>query len=145
MQSRRPTGLVSTPARDGAFDWFAFDLVSQTRTPPAKPPTKNPSLTVIPTHVRFRGMPNAKWWDFENNITDFGGIEVYTEDVFDGLDDGFALLFARADVWIEAGFDHGFFHNDPLLAGVSVELKAGVAMVLGHDFDEGAAEGEEGL
>jgi len=68
--------FTATPARDGAFDWYAFDLVSQSQTPPARPPTKNPSFTVIPTHVRFRGMPNAKWWDFENNVTDYGAIDV---------------------------------------------------------------------
>jgi hypothetical protein len=73
--------FTATPARDGAFDWFAFDLVSQTTTPPAKPPTKNPSITVIPTHVRFRGMPNAKWWDFENNVTDYGAIDVQRQDL----------------------------------------------------------------
>jgi hypothetical protein len=73
--------FTATPARDGAFDWFAFDLVSQRRTPPAKPPTKNPSITVIPTHVRFRGMPNAKWWDFENNVTDYGAIDVQRQDL----------------------------------------------------------------
>jgi hypothetical protein len=71
----------ATPARDGAFDWFAFDLVSQTQTQAAKPPTKNPSFTVIPTHVRFRGMPNAKWWDFENNVTDYGAIDVQRQDL----------------------------------------------------------------
>jgi hypothetical protein len=73
--------FTATPARDGAFDWFAFDLVSQTQAPPAKPSTKNPSFTVIPTHVRFRGMPNAKWWDFENNVTDYGAIDVQRQDL----------------------------------------------------------------
>jgi len=73
--------FTATPARDGAFDWFAFDLVSQTQTPPAKPPTKNPTITVTPTHVRFRGMPNAKWWDFENNVTDYGAIDVQRQDL----------------------------------------------------------------
>jgi hypothetical protein len=73
--------FTATPARDGAFDWFAFDLVSQTPGAPAKPPRKNPNFTVIPTHVRFRGMPNAKWWDFENNVTDFGAIDVQRHDL----------------------------------------------------------------
>jgi hypothetical protein len=73
--------FTATPARDGAFDWFAFDLASQSQTVPAKPPTKNPRFTVIPTHVRFRGMPNAKWWDFENNVTDYGAIDVQRQDL----------------------------------------------------------------
>src|SRR5580765_2418056 len=76
---------------------------------------------------------------------DFGGVEVDSEDVLDGLDDRFALLFAWADVWIEAGFDHGLVYGGSVLAGVGVELETGVAMVVGHDFEDGAAEGEEGL
>ena len=36
---------------------------------------------MIPTHVRFRGMPNAKWWDFENNVTDYGAIDVQRQDL----------------------------------------------------------------
>ena len=95
--------FTATPARDGAFDWFAFDLVAQSRTPPAKPPTKNPSFTVIPTHVRFRGMPNAKWWDFENNVTDFGAIDVQRQDLpkFAAMD--FMLL--HGNDWFLAPLD----------------------------------------
>jgi hypothetical protein len=26
-------------------------------------------------HVRFRGMPNVRWWDFESGTTDFGDIQ----------------------------------------------------------------------
>jgi hypothetical protein len=63
-------------ARDGAFDWFAFDLVNAAENQGLGAAQQNPTLNIIPAHVRFRGMPNAKWWDFENNITDFGGIDV---------------------------------------------------------------------
>lgn len=61
------------PAQDAGFDWHTFDLIrtEAQQQAPAAPTTRS----VIPTHVRFRGMPNARWWDFENNITDFGGVQ----------------------------------------------------------------------
>jgi hypothetical protein len=68
------------PARDGGFDWHTFSLID--RVAPAMPPPNPPAtVTVVPTHVRFRGMPNDRWWDFENNITDFGGIDVQRHDL----------------------------------------------------------------
>jgi hypothetical protein len=61
---------------DGTFEWHAFTLTSATvpadgldrRQTIAKP------WSIIPTPVRFRGMPNARWWDFESGTTDFGDI-----------------------------------------------------------------------
>jgi hypothetical protein len=32
-------------------------------------------------HVGFRGMPNARWWDFENGETDYGDLHVDRQDV----------------------------------------------------------------
>ena len=71
----------AAPARDGAFDWFAFDLTLQGQQTTNRPAAAATSLTVAPVHVRYRGMPNAKWWDFENNITDFGGIDVQRQEI----------------------------------------------------------------
>ena len=61
------------PAQDAGFDWHTFDLIRTQAQPGQAAPQSTRS--VIPTHVRFRGMPNARWWDFENNITDFGGVQ----------------------------------------------------------------------
>ena len=30
---------------------------------------------MIPAHVRFKGMPNARFWDFENGTLDFGDLK----------------------------------------------------------------------
>lgn len=78
------TGVFSAdPAQDGGFDWHTFDLIpnpagNHEDVPPA--PVVVTTRSVLPGHVRFRGMPNARWWDFENNITDFGGIQLGKRD-----------------------------------------------------------------
>ncbi len=69
------------PARDGGFEWHAFDLVSSSAANDPNAAVQTIQKSVMPSHVRFRGMPNARWWDFENNITDFGGIEVHRQDL----------------------------------------------------------------
>jgi hypothetical protein len=71
--------LTAQPAQAGGFEWHAFDLASRSDAQAVQPPATTRS--VLPTNVRFRGMPNAKWWDFENNITDFGGIQPERRDL----------------------------------------------------------------
>jgi hypothetical protein len=68
--------LAAHPGRDGDFDWDALDL-----RPEASPSIPIPedavqtiSTSVLPANVRFRGMPNARWWAFESEATDFGAV-----------------------------------------------------------------------
>lgn len=68
------------PARDGGFDWHSFSLVSA-NAPAAPAPDAPVTASFVPTHVRFRGMPNDRWWDFENSATDYGGIDVQKHDL----------------------------------------------------------------
>jgi len=80
----RPRGgeavFRTDPGSDGDFDWYAFDLDRITDKRPdggdAPPAPAAPTVkSTFPIHVRFRGMPNARWWDFETWATDFGAIE----------------------------------------------------------------------
>jgi hypothetical protein len=75
--------FVAAPGSDGMLDWVAFDLESPTvagvPTRPAGPGANNQgpvptTRAVIPAHVRFRGMPNARFWDFELAGADLGSI-----------------------------------------------------------------------
>ena len=64
--ARPPAGCSrrGDPRRATAdLDWYSFDLAAARRghRQRATPAT----TSVIPGHVRFRGMPNARWWDFE--------------------------------------------------------------------------------
>jgi hypothetical protein len=75
--------LQANSSPDGTFEWHAFTLTGATvpsdgldrRAPVAKP------WSIIPTPVRFRGMPNARWWDFESGTTDFGDIRPDRQDL----------------------------------------------------------------
>jgi hypothetical protein len=86
------------PDPEGALDWYAFDLVSG--TPPTTSPTQ---ISVMPGHVRFRGMPNARWWDFETSKTDFGAILPDPRDLAKLLFADFLLL--HGDDWFLAPLD----------------------------------------
>lgn len=33
------------------------------------------SHNLLPLHVTFRGMPQDRWWDFEDSVTDFGQLD----------------------------------------------------------------------
>jgi hypothetical protein len=63
--------LDVSPGDDGLIDWAAFDLASTTAGAPLTATTR----TLIPAHVRFKGMPNARFWDFENGTVDFGDVK----------------------------------------------------------------------
>src|SRR5262249_15535311 len=84
--------LAGRPDGEAALDWYAFDLLSG-----APPPTPPAATSVIPGHVRFRGMPSARWWDFETNKTDFGAILPDPRDLSKLLFADFLLL--HGDDW----------------------------------------------
>jgi hypothetical protein len=90
--------LTAEPDAEGALDWYAFDLAAGT------PPTGAPAMTsVIPGHVRFRGMPNPRWWDFESSATDFGALLTDTRDLSKLLFADFLLI--HGDDWYLARLD----------------------------------------
>ncbi len=59
------------PGRDGEFDWYSFDSIEH----PDTFSVRYQNRFLIPGNVRFRGMPNARWWDFESWRSDFGDIQ----------------------------------------------------------------------
>jgi len=68
--------LHADPGADGDFDWYAFDRsVASSPSAEGRPVAKPQTRSVLATYVRFRGMPNHRWWDFESGTTDFGAIE----------------------------------------------------------------------
>jgi hypothetical protein len=82
-----PLLLKAKPDRDAAFEWFTFDAFATGQTgipaPPALaagPPPPD-SVSMVPTFVSFRGMPNHRWWDFERGATDFGAVTPDKRDV----------------------------------------------------------------
>jgi hypothetical protein len=68
VEATSPTGgsatMSVTPDGEGEASWSAFDV---TATATGTNITDVRSLSAIPTHVRFPGMPAARFWDFEGN------------------------------------------------------------------------------
>lgn len=90
--------LSATSDAEGALDWYAFDL--QSGDPPAGQPVP---VSVVPGHVRFRGMPNSRFWDFETAVTDYGAIIPDPRDLARLLFADFLLL--HGDDWLLAPLD----------------------------------------
>jgi hypothetical protein len=64
------------PDAEGDLEWFAFDATDE--EPPSGLPTptaETVSRTVIPGPVRFRGMPTARFWNFEDGRVSFAAIQ----------------------------------------------------------------------
>jgi hypothetical protein len=85
----------------GHLDWYNLDVTKQTRTlgdlpegPQVVPPKKN-TQSLIPAPVVFEGMPNTRWWAFEDSRTNFSYIKPDTTDLPKLLMIEFGLIYAN--------------------------------------------------
>ena len=82
----------------GHLDWYSFDLATPTANMPA---AANPaevtttSFDFLPNHVTFRGMPDPRWWNFEDAVTDFGQLDAEHVDLAKLLVMEFALVYGN--------------------------------------------------
>jgi hypothetical protein len=76
-----------------ALDWHSFDVRPPTRGRGAFQPL--PPAQTLPTGVRFHGMPNARWWEFEDASVDFGAVDAGPSDVARLAMLEFTLLYAN--------------------------------------------------
>lgn len=66
--------LAVTPDRRGDIDWYAFQR-DEGPPPTLAPATVNTLDTaVIPAPIRFRGMPNRRFWDLEDSRFDLAAV-----------------------------------------------------------------------
>jgi hypothetical protein len=92
---------VADDYSSGRLDWYSLDLDegiptlgavagSETTGLPADAP-----FTTIPIPVSFSGMPNTRWWAFEDHATNFGDIDASTTDLAKLLFIEFALVYSN--------------------------------------------------
>ncbi|MGF6812584.1 hypothetical protein OKW30_007801 [Paraburkholderia sp. Clong3] len=83
------------------LDWYSFDVDASIA---ALDPVPNSNVTgfppqitraMIPIPVSFAGMPNTRWWTFEDNRTNFGDIDAATTDLAKLLFMEFALVYSN--------------------------------------------------
>jgi hypothetical protein len=85
----------------GRLDWYSLDVDATTPALDAVPGSKVTGLppdeprTMIPVPVSFAGMPNTRWWAFEERKTNFGDIDASTSDLAKLLFLEFALVYAN--------------------------------------------------
>lgn len=72
--------LTAHPELEGAFEWYALESSPSRQPPPARAGVEI-RKSLLPIHVGFRGMPNARWWDFESGETDYGDLRADRRDV----------------------------------------------------------------
>jgi hypothetical protein len=90
---------VADEYRGGHLDWYAFDVDRRRRElvvagAVPRPPHRLRS-DFLATLVSFEGMPNRRWWQFENKKVNFGRIEAHTTDLGRLLLMEFALIYAN--------------------------------------------------
>ncbi len=83
----------------GYLDWYALERRPdelQLGDPPAPPNIPKRELhTFIPASIVFEGMPNTRWWAFEDRRTNFGEIRPDTTDLGKLLLMEFGLVYAN--------------------------------------------------
>jgi len=83
------------------LDWYSFDRDAATTALGAVAGSTNTGLpatavqATIPIPVSFAGMPNTRWWTFEDQRTNFGDIDASTTDLAKLLFMEFALVYAN--------------------------------------------------
>jgi hypothetical protein len=104
---------TSTEFYSGRLDWWALD-VDPNKTTLEEPdggdsiPAEDATVlgsemrTVIPTPLTYDGMPNPRWWSFEEGRVNFGAVTAATTDLAKLLFLDFALVYSND--WFLAPF-----------------------------------------
>jgi hypothetical protein len=86
------TNFVAEEFRGGSLDWYAFDA-NRTETPAAEPAAVG--LSFLPTAIQFAGMPSPRYWEIENSRTEFGHLDVHTNDLAKLVLAEFMLIYSN--------------------------------------------------
>lgn len=108
LQATLSTGDVVLRADEyatGTVDWYTFDAASTPSLGPADPPVAPTSLTetVMPSPVRYPGMPSDRLWAFEDAKVYLGGLDAGPTDLARLALVEFAMVFGND--WFLAPFD----------------------------------------
>jgi hypothetical protein len=96
--------LLNAPDFSGGhLDWYSFDLqTAQTNQVSSSNPAQitPESFNFLPNHVIFNGMPDPRWWNFEDSVTDFGQLDADHVDLAKLLVMEFALVYGNDWFWV---------------------------------------------
>ena len=106
MYIRNETGkgnvLTADEYYSGQLDWYSFDFdpnnessTFNTNEVLAEGELQNETFTLIPSGVKYHGMPNSRWWQFEDGQVDLGNLKATTSDTAKILLAEFALIYGN--------------------------------------------------
>jgi hypothetical protein len=70
--------LSLTEHATGHLDWWSYD---QDASVPGQPGSTTDVRSVIPAPASFAGMPNPRWWQFEDSAVDLGHFRAHATDL----------------------------------------------------------------
>lgn len=114
------TVLAAAELDTGELDWYDFDLLASGQIAPADAsvslgavPSDLPGgetsivFTGLATPVTFRGMPNQRWWDFDDASADVGAVSAPAESLTTSVIAEFALRYGNDHFIIPLPLDVG--------------------------------------
>lgn len=91
---RESKTLLANQYYQGNLDWYNFNIKQEAIAGTgAEKNTFKSSL--IPAHVKFEGMPETRWWKFEDSKTNLGNIQPATTDLSKLILMEFGLVFSN--------------------------------------------------
>jgi hypothetical protein len=94
--------LLAEEYYSGHLDWYSFDHDESGKTldnpedaPPPAPVEESFTKTFLPVGISFNGMPNTRWWSFEDSKTNFGDVNTGTTDLGKLMLLEFGLIYAN--------------------------------------------------
>jgi len=99
------TALVADQYAEGHLDWYSFDVSQGVDDGGHQEGEDNPDtvaaaperrvISFLPTRVQFPGMPNVRWWEFEDRRVGFGLATAAKTDLVKLLLAEFGLVFSN--------------------------------------------------
>ncbi|HEX6458302.1 MAG TPA: hypothetical protein VF032_05235 [Thermoleophilaceae bacterium] len=91
--------LQAPEYRGSGLDWAQFDLQPQGSVSlmagVSDPAAANIDKSTMPVPADYRGMPSARWWEFEDADVHFGGVDAAAVDLTRMLFMEFALIYGN--------------------------------------------------
>jgi hypothetical protein len=101
-ENNTKTILTSEEYYTGELDWYSFDIDNTSASKVTFKDTvvdqnlvKNSVMTVIPTEARFSGMPNSRWWQFEDGAVDLANFKADTTDIANMVFSEYAFMYSN--------------------------------------------------
>jgi hypothetical protein len=104
--------LTAPEYYEGRLDWYAFDANAEvTMGSSTDKASKQIMATAIPAPASFRGMPAARFWEFEDAQVNFGAVEAGPTDMLRLLLVEFALSYGNDWFVIPVELDVGSLYR----------------------------------